>query len=325
MVDVTHEDDLGRFLTAIALPHTVGPLSPNESELVTRWFDVFDQCVPTITPQDVMGLIVLRLTHEYLPEGDLDEPGALFANLKALALAANAAPDRMKAAGFTVRQIVLPPGVSGRVYLEVGWRVRLRWLDWYKTVLNPRRAPDDERETIVRGLARLKCFRETVGEEAAMRRAKRLLDRHFLGLGHGKANLDPEDTMQELYTFDRGELAGRKLLTLRKDGCFIYRPEVMADVLRKTKHRASGNSAAGIEVLENTGAGVPDPAYQVEVAELRARLVDECDDRNRFIVEHWEESDSEIGRNLDISKQAVRKRRAKIKESAERLAVDLCA
>ena len=320
-----NDDEFRRFLISIALPHTVEPLSAENHERVTRWFDVFEECLPTITAQDVMGLIVLRLMQEFLPEGELNEMDSTLATYKALALAIQGAPQRMQAAKFAVPQIALPGCVSERTLWEAALRVRRRWLDWYSDVMDPYRLPRSDREAVVRGLALLKCYRETVGEASAAKRAKELLDADLRRRGHGGANLDHEDIIGEMYALGRGEASKARLLRLRKDGLFAYQPRALRDLVRKARHGPSVKPGA-VHDLSGRGQSLGrDPAAAVEVAELRARLLDRCDDMDTFIVEHWDDSNAEIGRNLGMTGQAVGKRRQQIKATAERLGLDLTA
>lgn len=281
------------------------------SDLLTK----FQECSPPLSPTDVVGLIVLRLVSEFLPEGPLRPVEAVLAMLRGLALAKALEPQRMRQAGFAV-PVILNPSSSDSILMGYAHEAVRRWKSWFREALNFYEKPTTERHVIARGIARLHCLRPANGEQAAARQAKRLLDAHFRrrGLGAG-ANLDPDDIISELYTIPQGRLGQTQILRLREDGNLSFDGRRMRDVMRKSKFalQRPGTDAAEAD------SPAPDLASTVDAADSLAALVGQSDSIDQVILANWDSPDVEIAKDVRISPQAVGKRRRGIRERAKRL------
>jgi hypothetical protein len=316
-----NDHEFRRFLCALAVPSLSPFPTAEDFNSVTHWFDVFGSCRPPITNTDIMGLIVLRLTNEFLQVGEIHELNVALANVKALALARKTVPDKMLAAGFTAPEIVLPSHVPETTLWDVAVRVRQRWTAWFSEMLIAYGPARDERHLIVRGLARKCCYRRAADEMPAAKEAMKLLDAHLRRKGCGPANLEAEDMISELYTLDPGQVSKARLIELREDGLLDHRPRAMRDLARKAMYGASVKPEAVQDVIPNgwSRAREEDPLARIERADFLACLLNRCDKVDTYIVEHWDESNAEIGRRLNMSGQMIGKRRKGIRETATRL------
>jgi hypothetical protein len=194
--------------------------------------------------------------------------------------------------------------------------VHQRWQAWHRELLDPYVPPATERHLIARGVARLHCLRQAAGEKRAARETKQLLDGYFRRTGRCKAILDIEDISAELYALGRGKVGKTGILRLREDGIVYFDPRAMRDALRKASLAAGG---IGAEPENHLDQKALDAATSADEADLRAALLDQCDEIDQLIIENWDSTDVAVAKQVDLTPQAVGKRRKKILDMANRL------
>lgn len=301
----------------LSRPEFAAPPPLEDRSLVARLFVEVRRYEPPISSQDAAGLVVLRLTNEFWPEGRTDTLGAQAANVQGLSLANAIAPLEMRAAGFAPPR-VLHANAAPHVLMAYAHAARARWIEWYQSSLDPYRRAETERHECLHWLAKKHCLRPAVDPTPAAREASKRLDAFFARRGLGPAGMTPEDVLSELHLLEPGEIGRRGILHLRSDGRLHFDAKRMRDPLRSAKR-------AGLPTAEMTRALPAEthgPARAVEAAEQLAALRGKVDQVDQLIIDHWHEPNVKLAELTGRTPQRIGQRKKALRWLAERLNLD---
>ncbi|MBK9386556.1 MAG: hypothetical protein IPN34_17220 [Planctomycetes bacterium] len=290
---------------------------------------------PPLLSRDVVGLLVLKLITDQLRSARrFDQDAFTIAAYRAIAIANQARPARMKQAGFAVAASDIAALMSPDMVARAAQRVVQRFVEWSQ-IFNPADSrTHDEREQVLRGAARmLGCIpMSPAGLEDEMRAAKRA--QHQLA-GYQRKRAKRGGTIEDdpdaygvhsaLYAVPTSHLG--KIMFFKANGELAFSSRAIRDLLATPEfgltatpeERKLLEAHALLEREQRMLAS--DPAEVVAREEEARRTLEELERLRDVltpielaIVENPGLNNAELGRRIGVSGQAVGQARARLRQ-----------